>query len=100
MAYVRKGSKAPGRPSGGKRLGAGRKPGVPNKVTVDVRQAIAAFAENNAPKFVRWVEQVALGKQGRRVVVGVKGRVVVVGERDPDPGRAAEIYLRAIEYHI
>jgi hypothetical protein len=62
----------------GKKGLSGRKPGIPNKVTADVRVAIAAFAERNAPNLSRWLDRVA----------------------KTDPARAAEIYLRAIEYHV
>jgi hypothetical protein len=58
--------------------GAGRKPGTPNKHDSLARQAIARFAERNVPKIEEWVTQVA----------------------KEDPARAAEITLRAIEYHI
>jgi len=33
---------------GGKRIGAGRPSGVPNKATMNARQAIAAFVDGNA----------------------------------------------------
>lgn len=65
--------------------GMGRIKGVPNKTTQNVREMIAMVAEQNAPKFAQWLETVALG-DGDKV--------------KPDPGKAAELYLKAIEYHI
>jgi hypothetical protein len=56
----------------------GRKKGVPNKTTTDVRKAIAQLAELNIPKLNAWLSRVAM----------------------QDPARAAEILLKAIEYHI
>ena len=56
----------------------GRKVGVGNKTTVDVRNAIALIAQDNAGNFARWLGEVAL----------------------EDPGKAADLYLKAIEYHI
>lgn len=56
----------------------GRKAGVGNKTTVDVRNAIALIAQNNAGNFARWLNEVA----------------------DEDPAKAADLYLKAIEYHI
>lgn len=56
----------------------GRKAGVGNKTTVDVRNAIALIAQDNAGNFARWLGEVAL----------------------EDPGKAADLYLKAIEYHI
>jgi hypothetical protein len=57
---------------------AGRPKGSLNKTTTDVRKAIAQLAELNIPKLNAWLSRVAL----------------------QDPARAAEILLKAIEYHI
>lgn len=65
--------------------GPGRPKGIPNKATQNVREMIAVVAEQNAPKFAEWLQTVALG-DGDKV--------------KPDPGKAAELYLKAIEYHI
>jgi hypothetical protein len=62
----------------------GRPKGSPNKATADVRAAIAAFAEGNAHKLQDWLDRVAEGYGGVK----------------PDPAKAADLYLRAIEYHI
>ena len=56
----------------------GRKAGDGNKTTVDVRNAIALIAQDNAGNFARWLNQVAAD----------------------DPGKEADLYLKAIEYHI
>jgi hypothetical protein len=65
-------------------IGAGRPKGSPNKSTTAVREAIAVFAEGNAHKLQEWLDDVAMGTGGNR----------------PDPAKAADLYLRAIEYHI
>lgn len=57
-----------------------------NKATERTRRAIASVAECRAEKFVQWLDEVAEGSE----VKGVKA----------DPKAAAEIYLKAIEYHI
>ncbi len=62
----------------------GRPKGSPNRATADVRAAIATFAEGNAHKLQEWLDRVAEGSDGVR----------------PDPAKAADLYLRAIEYHI
>jgi hypothetical protein len=62
----------------GERRGGGSRKGIPNKTTAMVREAIAKFAEMNVENFSLWVAEVA----------------------QTDPARAAEIYLKAIEYHI
>ena len=64
--------------------GMGRPKGSPNKATAAVREAIAVFAEGNAHKLQEWLDDVANGVGGNR----------------PDPAKAADLYLRAIEYHI
>ena len=62
----------------------GRPKGSPNRATADVRAAIAAFAEGNAHKLQDWLDRIAEGSDGNRA----------------DPAKAADLYLRAIEYHI
>ena len=63
---------------GGKREGAGRKPGVPNRTTADVRATIAMIAERNVSRLEKWLDQIA----------------------QEDPNKAADLFLRMIEYHI
>ena len=54
----------------------GRTKGVPNKVTTDVRAAIAVFAQANVGKMEEWLLEVK------------------------DPAKRLDLYLRAIEYHL
>jgi hypothetical protein len=54
----------------------GRKKGTPNKVTRDVREAIAKFAESTVEDFTDWVRSI------------------------PDPAKRCDIFLRTIEYHV
>ena len=56
----------------------GRKAGVGNKITVEVREAIALIAQRNVGNFEQWLGAVAVD----------------------DPGKAADLFLKAIEYHI
>lgn len=58
--------------------GRGRKKGEVNKVTRDVRVAIAMIAEKNAHKLDAWLTRV--GKK--------------------NPAHAIDLYLKMIEYHI
>jgi hypothetical protein len=69
--------------------GKGRVKGVPNKVTKDVRACYSAFAQNRAEDFDTWVSLTANGIKGK------KGWIV-----KPDPARAADLYLKATEYHL
>ena len=62
----------------GKKTGGGSRRGRPNKATTDVRAAIALIAQRNAKKFEGWLTRVA----------------------KEDPGKAADLFLKAIEYHI
>ena len=62
----------------GIKTGGGSRQGVPNRATADVRQAIALIAQRNVGNFETWLGEVAL----------------------EDPGKAADLYLKAIEYHI
>jgi hypothetical protein len=56
--------------------GKGRKPGVPNKATAAVREAIALFAEQNDGKLQTWLDATA----------------------KKNPEKAADLFLRALEY--
>jgi hypothetical protein len=59
---------------GGKRDGAGRKAGVPNKVTGDVKAAIAAFTSANVDKLDEWLNSI------------------------DDPAKRLDLYFKALEY--
>lgn len=69
--------------AGGAKTG-GRQKGTPNRATADVRAMIARVAEGKAADFERWLDETARGGEDRK----------------PDPAKAAELYLKAIEYHI
>ncbi|MES2394334.1 MAG: hypothetical protein V4555_22065 [Acidobacteriota bacterium] len=58
--------------------GVGRKKGVPNKATGDVRMLIAKFAEKNVGKIDGWLARVA----------------------KKNPAKAIDLYCKLIEYHI
>ena len=59
-------------------MAGGRSNGTPNKVTADVRAAIAAFAEPNVAKLQTWLDAVA----------------------ERDPAKAADLFVRVLEYHV
>lgn len=61
----------------GERRG-GRQKGVPNKITTDVRMAFAELLQGRMGKLGGWIDKVA----------------------ETDPGRAADLLMRAAEYHI
>lgn len=54
----------------------GRKKGTTNKVTRDVREAIAVFAQENVERMGEWLNQIE------------------------DPAKRMDLYLRALEYHV
>jgi hypothetical protein len=47
--------------------GKGRRAGVPNKVTQDVRTALAAFAKGNVEKLQAWLDAVARRTRAKRL---------------------------------
>jgi hypothetical protein len=68
-----------------RRKTGGRKKGVANKTTRDVRAAIALLLETNAENLGRWLTLVAEG-DGANV--------------KPDPGNALDLITKLSEYHI
>lgn len=73
-------------PKGHPKYGGGRAKGQPNKTTLKCREVIALVADGMAPEFEAWLRKTANGDE----VAGLK----------PDPKGAADLYLKAIEYHI
>ncbi len=69
----------------------GSRKGIPNKVTTEARQAIAAFVDGNAHRLTGWLDQVADGipKEGE------DGFWLV-----PNPAKAFELFQSVVEYHI
>ena len=63
---------------GGGEPGPGRPRGSVNRTTKDVRTAIAQIAQRNIGRFEQWLQAVA----------------------EDEAARAAELYLRALEFHI
>lgn len=63
---------------GGRRSGAGRRKGIPNKVTTEVRAIFKGIMERNASKVEAWIAAVA----------------------KDDPARATELLLRLAEFHL
>ena len=61
---------------GGKREGAGRKPGVPNKTTAQVKEALGVFISNNVDKLNDWIAEV------------------------DDPAKRIDLYFKAMEYAV
>jgi hypothetical protein len=59
---------------GGKREGAGRPAGVPNKATTEVKEAIAAFTSANVDKLDEWLNSI------------------------DDPAKRLDLYFKALEY--
>jgi hypothetical protein len=62
----------------GRKTGGGSRKGIPNNATRDVRAAIAQFAEGNVDKLQGWLDRVAMR----------------------DPAKAAELFVRVLEYHV
>lgn len=63
---------------GGKREGAGRDKGTPNKATTQAREAIAAFVEGNVERLNGWLDAIAADS----------------------PKNAFDCFMDVVEYHI
>lgn len=70
----------------GIKTGGGSRKGVPNKATARCREVMSLIADDMAQDFQRWLALTASGDES----LGIK----------PDPKGAADLYLKAIEYHI
>lgn len=70
----------------GKKAGPGRPKGLPNKVTVAAREAIALFVDDNARKLQEWLTAVAEGDPEHDI--------------KPNPAKAFEMFQSVVEYHI
>jgi hypothetical protein len=66
--------------------GPGRPKGLPNKLTVQAREAIALFVDDNAPRLAQWLDAVANGDPAHDV--------------KPNPAKAFELFQSVIEYHV
>ena len=87
---------------GGKRDGAGRPVGIPNKATTKAREAIASFVESNAPKMEEWLSSVANGKpkldkEGNQIYDKDGEPVYIIL---PNPLKAFEMLQTVMEYHV
>lgn len=60
----------------GRRTGGGSRKGIPNKVTADVREAMAIFARAHISDMTGWLQEIK------------------------DPAKKMDLFLRAIEYHV
>lgn len=56
----------------------GRQPGSANKATLEAREAIAAFVNNNAERLQEWLDAIA----------------------DENPEKAFTLFQSVIEYHV
>lgn len=86
--------------------GKGRPKGSPNKVTTDVRAAIAQVLETNAANFSIWLAGVADGLSEPRLndegepLLDEQGTPVVDWLRRPEPGTALKLAMDMAEFHI
>jgi hypothetical protein len=69
---------------GGYRPNAGRKPGVPNKLTTEFRDTVRRLLEDNADNMARWLTLVAEGDGSEH--------------SKPDPGKALDLLTKLAEF--
>lgn len=70
--------------AGGKRPGAGRPPGSPNKVNAEFRETVRRLLEENSENFSRWLTIVAEGDGSE------SGK--------PDPAKALDLIAKLAEF--
>lgn len=69
--------------------GPGRPAGKPNRATVQAREAIAMFVDNNVDRLQGWLDAIASGKDEEGNEFGI-----------PNPEKAANLFKDILEYHI
>ena len=69
----------------------GRKPGVPNKVTQEAREAVKALLDANIPYLQTWIESTAEG-----IFDDLTGKWIV----QPNPAKACDIVQNLVEYSV
>jgi hypothetical protein len=69
----------------------GRKPGVPNKVTQEAREAVKALLDANLPYLQTWLQNTAEG-----IMDDQTGKYLVL----PNPGKACDIVQNMVEYAV
>jgi len=84
-------------PAGGKRPGAGRKKGIPNKVTAEARAIFKALLEKKAPEIEQMIEDTW---RGIEIEKQMPNGETVVGRLNADPGKAAALMLQLAEFSI
>lgn len=82
-------------PRGGRRPGAGRKKGSPNKVTAEGRAILLALVEKRMPDLDAMIEDTW---HGIEIEKQMPDGTTVVGRLNADPAGAAKIVLAASEF--
>lgn len=83
-------------PRGGKRPGAGRKKGSPNKTTAEAREAFRMVYEGRLADLDRWIRET--GDGFRAVHFLQDGTKIPYLEKNP--GKAAELVARLAEHFV
>ena len=73
----------------------GRKPGTPNKSTIEARQAISEFVDGNAHRLTDWLDSVANGVKGMDPETEAEFYIV-----PPNPAKAFDMFQSVVEYHV
>lgn len=66
--------------------GPGRKPGTPNRATIEFRQTVRQLLEDNADNVGKWLKAIA------------EGDIENGGKREPDPYKALDMMAKLAEY--
>lgn len=81
---------------GGKRVGAGRKKGIPNKLTQDAREAFRMVYEGRLADLDRWIRETGDGFEAIHFLSdGTK-----IPYLEKNPGKAADLLCRMAEHFV
>jgi hypothetical protein len=83
---------------GGKRPGAGRKPGIPNRITLETRNCLQKLFEKKFKDLEEMIDETRHGIEIEKTMTVEGKSVTVLGRLNADPGKAADLMLKLAEF--
>jgi hypothetical protein len=85
-------------PPGGKRPGAGRPKGSPNKATVEMKNCLQKLFDKKFNDLDEMIDETRNGIEIEKTMTVDGKSVTVLGRLNADPGKAADLMLKLAEF--